>query len=42
MKLVKVKTLHIFNNDSEVLRTIKVFTIFGVTLFTKTFGQNMI
>lgn len=41
MKLVKVKTLHIFNNDCKVLRTIKVFTIFGVTLFTKTIGQDM-
>jgi len=41
MKLVKVKTLHIFNNECEVLRTIKVFTIFGVTLFTKTIGPDM-
>ncbi|WP_255478546.1 hypothetical protein [Flavobacterium sp. Sd200] len=42
MKIVKVKTLHIFNNDCQVLRTIKVFTIFGFTLFTKTIGQDII
>ena len=41
MKIIKVKTLHIFNNEFEVLRTIKVVTLFGITLFTKTIGQNM-
>ncbi len=40
IRLVKVKTLHIFDNDYQVLRTIKVFTLFGITLFTKTIGQN--
>lgn len=39
MKLVKVKTLHIFNNNCDVLRTIKVVTIFGMTIFTKTIAH---
>jgi len=42
MKIIKVKTLHIFNNDCEILRTIKIVTLFGVTLFTKTMGETML
>ncbi|MFP9112343.1 hypothetical protein ACLI1A_00240 [Flavobacterium sp. RHBU_3] len=39
MKIVKVKTLHIFNNDCDVLRTIKVVTVCGNTIFTRTIAH---
>ncbi|WP_256386671.1 hypothetical protein [Flavobacterium psychrotrophum] len=39
MKLVKTKTMHIFSKDCNVLRTIKVVTIFGFTIFTKTIAH---
>jgi len=41
MKIIKVRTLHIFNNNCEILRTIKVVSLFGITLFTKTIGQTI-
>lgn len=36
MKLIQVKTLHIINHECDTLRTVKVYTIFGITLLTKT------
>jgi hypothetical protein len=36
MKPIKVKTMHIFNNDCNILRTIKIVSFFGITIFTKT------
>jgi len=35
MKLIKVKTMHIINNECNMLKTLKVFTVFGLVIFTK-------
>jgi hypothetical protein len=35
MKLIKVKTMHIINNECNMLKTLKVFTVFGFVIFTK-------
>lgn len=35
MKLIKVKTMHIINHECDMLKTLKVFTIFGFVIFTK-------
>lgn len=35
MKFIEVKTMHIINHECNMIKTLKVFTVFGLVIFTK-------